>query len=88
MRVFQLSKTSIFISSLIQYNYQLASSKDPFAEFLMFQSKILNSNGVHRLSCEAEIVISGGLSIPKILTTLDAHSIRASGVGNVMIPPV
>ncbi|KAF2290726.1 hypothetical protein GH714_015181 [Hevea brasiliensis] len=35
-----------------------------------------------------EIVISGGMSIPKILTTLDAQAIGAARLGKFVIPPV
>jgi len=39
-------------------------------------------------SCEAEIVISGGMSIPQILNTMDSHAVHATGLGKFAVPPV
>lgn len=35
-----------------------------------------------------EIVISGGMSIPEVLTTLDAQAIHAATLGKFSVPPV
>ena len=41
------------------------------------------------LSCVfAEIVISGGMSVPQILTTIDAQAIPASRIGNLVAAKV
>lgn len=40
------------------------------------------------ICCATEIVISGGMSIPEVLTTLDAQAIHAATLGKFSVPPV
>ncbi|KAH8508370.1 hypothetical protein POPTR_005G124100v4 [Populus trichocarpa] len=54
--------------------------------FLISSKDILRPNLSVREGIE--IVISGGMSIPQILNTMDSHAVHATGLGKFAVPPV
>lgn len=54
--------------------------------FLICSKDILRPNLSVREGIE--IVISGGMSIPQILNTMDSHAVRSTGPGKFAVPPV